>query len=68
MTTLFILIAYFIRKRFISEDASFLEKVLYYTSSVVMTPIFGPWVFKKITENLSVKEKSKYYGYSIFEF
>ena len=48
VTLLFILIAYAIRKRYLPEDATRVDKALYYIFSVVMTPLVGPWIFKII--------------------
>jgi len=48
VTLLFILIAYAIRKRYLPEDATRGDKMLYYVFSVVATPLFGPWLFKKL--------------------
>ena len=48
VTLLFILIAYAIRKRYLPEDATRGDKVLYYIFSVIATPLFGPWFFKII--------------------
>lgn len=51
VTLMFILIAYAIRKRFLSEDAATGDKVLYYVFSVVMTPLFGPWFFRNLMKS-----------------
>lgn len=51
VTLLFILIAYMVRKRFLSEDATRGDKVLYYCFSVVMTPLIGPWFYKMLIES-----------------
>ena len=51
VTLTFILIAYFIRKRFLPEDATRGDKFLYYIFSVVMTPLFGPRFFKSLIES-----------------
>jgi len=51
VTLLFILIAYAIRKRYLPEDATREDKVLYYIFSVVATPLFGPMFFKKLIES-----------------
>lgn len=51
VTLLFILIAYAIRKRFLPEDATRGDKILYYIFSVVLTPLLGPWVFKNLMES-----------------
>ena len=48
VTLLFILIAYAIQKRYLPEDATRGDKVLYYIFSVVATPLLGPWFFKII--------------------
>lgn len=42
ITTLFLIIAYFRRKRFLSENAFWADKMLYYILSVALTPYFGP--------------------------
>lgn len=51
VTLTFLIIAYAIRKRFLAEDASRGDKVLYYLFSVVMTPLIGPWFFKVLIES-----------------
>ena len=51
VTLTFILIAYAIHKRFLPEDATKGDKILYYILSVVMTPLFGPWFFKSMMES-----------------
>ena len=53
VTLLFILIAYAIRKRYLPENASRVDQVIYYSFSVVMTPLFGPWLFKAFKESRS---------------
>lgn len=53
VTLMFILIAYAIRKRFLPEDATRGDKVLYYIFSVVMTPLIGPFIFKILIESKS---------------
>lgn len=53
VTLTFILIAYLIRGRFLPEEATRGDKVLYYAASIVMTPIFGPWFFKILIESKS---------------
>lgn len=69
ITLTFILIAYMIRKRFLSEDASGWEKVLYYSVSVVLTPLLGPWLFSKLSgSDLSGDKDPKKYGYSMPDF
>ena len=49
VTLLFILIAYAIRRRFLPEDASRWEKLVYYSVCIVTTPLFGPMVYKWLT-------------------
>ena len=62
ITLTFILIAYVIRKRFLYEDASFGDKVMYYGFSVIMTPIFGPWFFKKLIDSKPADPNKKSTG------
>lgn len=50
VTTLFLIIAFCIRKRFIAADTKRSDKILYYLFSVCLTPLVGPWVFKLITD------------------
>lgn len=50
VTLLFILIAYAIRKKYLPEDATRGDKILYYALSVSMSPLLGPWIFKKLVE------------------
>ena len=66
VTLLFILIAYAIRKRYLPEDASKLEIAIYYAFSVTMTPLFGPWLYKKLANCSQYdNKKSDDYGYII---
>ena len=51
VTLMFILIAYAIRKRFLSDGTTNGDKILYYILSVVMTPIFGPPFFKSLMKS-----------------
>lgn len=55
ITTLFLIIAYFRRKRFLSENTFWADKVSYYILNVALTPIFGPkvytWLNKEASEN-----------------
>ena len=54
MVTLpFLIIAYVIRQRFLPEGTSRADRVLYYTLSVFMTPLLGPWFFKVLIESKS---------------
>ncbi len=50
MITLFLIIAFCIRKRFVRENACWSDKLLYYGFSVVLTPLFGPRLYKSIIE------------------
>jgi len=58
VTLLFILIAYAIRKRYLPEAASRMDKIIYYSFCVVMTPLFGPWLFKFFKESRSAGSDS----------
>ncbi|MBQ9508286.1 MAG: hypothetical protein IJR53_02565 [Bacteroidales bacterium] len=51
MITLFLIIAFCIRKHFVREDACWSDKLLYYGFSVVFTPLIGPWVFKMLYDS-----------------
>ncbi len=51
MFTLFLFIAFCIRKRFIREDACWSDKLLYYGFSVALTPLIGPWTFKMLYDS-----------------
>ncbi len=62
----FILIAYVIRKRFLPDDAKRMDMVLYYVSCVFLTPLFGPWFYKLLTEGMPAdpdEEDSDVYPY-----
>uniref|UniRef100_A0AB33JLC8 Uncharacterized protein n=1 Tax=Prevotella sp. GTC17262 TaxID=3236797 RepID=A0AB33JLC8_9BACT len=50
ITTLFLIIAFFRRRRFLSKDTPTGAKVIYYFLNVALTPIFGPWLFKMLNE------------------
>lgn len=64
VTLTFLIIAYAIRKRFLAEDASRGDKVLYYLFSVTMTPLAGPWIYKMITESkYYTEDEEKHHGY-----
>lgn len=58
ITLTFILIAYLIRGRFLPEEATRSDKVLYYVASVVMTPLIGPWFFKGLISSKSADPNS----------
>jgi hypothetical protein len=65
VTLTFILIAYLIRKRYLIEDSSTWDKILYYTFCVVLTPVLGPWFMKKLTDHgNSDNSGSDEYGYT----
>lgn len=65
VTLTFILIAYLIRKRYLTEDSSTWDKILYYTFCVVLTPVLGPWFMKKLTDHdNSDNSGSDEYGYT----
>lgn len=70
ITLTFILIAYFIRKKHLPEDASILEKAIYYSVCVLVTPLFGPKVFKwLVSPNPDDKDqKEETYGCIIPDF
>lgn len=51
ITTLFLIIAFCIRKRFVRENACWSDKLLYYVFSVVFTPLLGPWLYKMIFDS-----------------
>ncbi len=46
ITLIFLLIAYCIRNKYLSENARWYDKVFYYVVSVVLTPLVGPWFYK----------------------
>ncbi len=67
----FLLIAYLIRKKYLPENATTWDKILYYVFSVVLTPLLGPWFLKKLTaeSNKQSKEnKSEDYGCTFPDF
>ena len=45
ITALFLIIAFFRRKRFLTEDTCWADRILYYFLNVPLTPIFGPMLF-----------------------
>ena len=45
VTLTFLIIAYAIRKRFLPEDATRGDKIMYYLANITMTPILGPWIY-----------------------
>jgi hypothetical protein len=57
MITLFLIIAFFIRKKFLPENASREEKVMYYLFSVVLTPLFGPILIKNLYHSPIIEDK-----------
>lgn len=57
VTVLFLIIAFFRRKRFLPEDASRANKVLYYILNVPLTPVFGPILFEWLMKS-KVNHKS----------
>ncbi len=57
MITLFLIIAFFIRKKFLPENASREEKVMYYLFSVALTPLFGPFLIKNLYHSPIVEDK-----------
>ena len=61
VTLLFILIAYAIRKKYLPEDASRGDKLLYYLFCVFLTPLIGPWVYS-LQDNAGSGEKAKRIG------
>ena len=67
----FLLIAYLIRKKYLPEDATTWDKILYYAFSVVLTPLLGPWFLKKLTAASNKnreKNKSEEYGCTFPDF
>lgn len=68
MITLFLIIAFCIRKRFVKEDACWSDKLLYYGLSVVFTPLIGPWVYEMICNSKAMTEEEERstgrYGYT----
>ena len=68
VTLTFLIIAYAIRKRFLHEDTSRGDKMIYYIFSVCFTPLFGPWIYKFIVESKAMtpeeEEKHRGYGYT----
>jgi hypothetical protein len=59
ITLTFILIAYFIRKKYLPEDATRGERVFYYIMCVVATPLLGPLVYKIMTSTEPPTDKNK---------
>ena len=55
VTLTFLIIAYAIRKRFLPEDATRADRVLYYVFSVCFTPLIGPWFYKILAETEPAK-------------
>jgi len=53
VTLLFILIAYAIRKRYLPEEATYGDKLIYYAASIVLTPLLGPYFFKILVDSKS---------------
>lgn len=51
MITLFLIIAFCIRHRFVAEDARWYDKAFYYILSVVFTPLIGPWIYRMLYES-----------------
>lgn len=51
VTLTFLIIAFLIRKRFLQANASTFDKVCYYSISVCLTPLIGPWLYKMIAES-----------------
>jgi hypothetical protein len=51
MITLFLIIAFLIRKNFLPKNATTSDKVLYYIFSVTMTPLIGPFFAKMLLES-----------------
>ena len=56
---LFLIIAYCIRKRYLAEDATRSERVLYYVLCVVATPLLDPLVYKVMTSTDPPADKNK---------
>lgn len=48
ITLTFLLIAYCIRNKYLSENARWYDKVFYYAVSVMLTPLVGPWLYKML--------------------
>ena len=57
MITLFLIIAFCIRKRFVREDACWSDKLLYYGFSVVFTPLIGPWAYEMVCNSKVCSEE-----------
>lgn len=51
MITLFLIIAFCIRKHFVREDAGLGDKVFYYALNVMLTPLIAPWVYRMIYDS-----------------
>lgn len=50
VTLLFIFIAYLMRKKYLADSANNWEKLIYYSVCVVVTPLFGPRLYKWLME------------------
>ena len=67
MITLFLIIAFCIRKRFVREDAGLGDKVFYYALNVILTPLIAPWIYRMIYDSKTEDENEDisplYYTY-----
>ncbi len=59
MITLFLIIAFCIRKRFVRENACWSDKLLYYGFSVALTPIIGPWAYEMVCNSKAMTEEER---------
>lgn len=66
LTTLFLIIAFFRRRRFLSREMPTGAKVIYYILNVALTPVFGPWLFKMLNESKWVDRHDKNGGYDTY--
>ncbi len=67
MITLFLIIAFCIRKRFVRENAGLDDKVFYYALNVILTPLIAPWIYRMIYDSKTEDENEDisplYYTY-----
>ena len=59
LTLTFLIIAFLIRKRFLRADAPIFNKLCYYSISVYLTPLIGPWLYKEIAESKPTPESER---------
>lgn len=50
LTLIFLTIAYFMRHRYFHENTDRRDKVIYYGMCVVLSPLFGPLLWKSLVD------------------